>query len=61
MELVKLAEKSKCKVLISNLDTELTRELYKNAFKTVSIEIRRSISADANSRKNTKELLAIYI
>jgi DNA adenine methylase len=46
-------------VLISNHDTEFTRELYKEAH-IISFEVRRSISAKAASRKNVRELIAIY-
>ena len=58
--LAKLAEKSKCKVIISNHDTEFTRALYKNAKKIVELEVTRSIAAKGTSRKKVKELLAIY-
>ena len=46
-------------VLISNHDTEYTRELYKEA-EIISFEVRRSISANKESRKKVRELIAIY-
>lgn len=58
--LAKLAEESKASVFISNHDTDVTRELYKNATEIVATEVIRSISADKDSRKPVKELLAIY-
>lgn len=48
-------------VLISNHDIPITRELYKNATKIVSIEVSRRISCKASSRTPAKELLALYI
>jgi len=58
--LVKLAEESKCRFLISNHDNEVTRELYKNADRIETKEVSRFISADGDSRKKVTELLAIY-
>lgn len=58
--IAELAESSPAKVLISNHDNEVTRELYKNADQIVEIEVTRYISADKDSRKPVKELLAIY-
>lgn len=55
-----LAEKSKCKFLISNHDTEFTRELYKKADKIISRKVGRFIGANKESRKPVNELLAIY-
>lgn len=58
--LAKLAEKSEAKVLISNHDNEITRELYKNADEIVTKKVSRFIAANKESRKPVKELLAIY-
>lgn len=58
--LAQLAEESPANVFISNHDTEVTRELYKNANEIVEIEVTRYISANKDSRKPVKELLAIY-
>ena len=58
--LAELAENSKSRVIISNHDTEFTRDLYKNADKIIELSVTRSISAKADSRKKVKELLAIY-
>ena len=46
--------------LISNHDTEETRELYKEADSIISIPISRNIAAKKESRKQIKELLVIY-
>jgi len=59
-KLAELAENSKSKVIISNHDTEFTRELYKNADKIIELVVTRSISASADSRKKVKELLVVY-
>lgn len=59
-QLAKLAEESKAKVLISNHDNEITRDLYKNADEIITKNIGRFISAKKESRKPVKELLAIY-
>lgn len=47
------------KVIISNHDTPVSRELYKNA-QIYPIEVRRSISAKGSSRKKANELIAVY-
>ena len=46
-------------VLISNHDTEFTREIYKNA-RLKTINVQRNIAAKSSSRKKVRELLAIY-
>ena len=45
-------------VLISNHDTELTRELYKEATEIRSLDVQRNISC--KTRGKVKELLALY-
>jgi len=45
-------------VVLSNSDTELTRELYKN-FELITVEVNRSIGSRADSRKKVKEIIAI--
>jgi len=57
--LAELAEASKCLFLISNHDTEFTREIYKNADEIKTKEVSRFISANG-SRTKAKEILAIY-
>lgn len=52
------AENSESSVIISNSDTELTRELYKN-FELSTIEVNRSIGSRADSRKKVREIIAI--
>ena len=46
-------------VLISNHNTALTREIYKEA-RLEFIDVRRNIAANSGSRKKVEELLAIY-
>ena len=46
-------------VLISNHDTELTRELYRNA-QLAMVSVQRNIAASGSSRQKVGELLAIY-
>jgi len=58
--LAKLAEESSCKTLISNHDTDFTREIYKNANEIKIKKVSRFISAKASSRQPVYELLAIY-
>lgn len=58
--LAKIAEESRCKFLISNHDTEITRELYKNADYIIDKKVNRFISAKASSRVQVSELLAVY-
>ncbi|MFC2352903.1 DNA adenine methylase [Eikenella halliae] len=46
-------------VLISNHDTEFTREIYKDA-RLETISVQRNIAAKSSSRQKVGELLAIY-
>ena len=59
-QLVCIAKKSKSRFIISNSDTEFTRQLYKDADKIIEVEVNRSISAKATSRAKAKELIVIY-
>lgn len=62
VELVNLAESlanRNVKVIISNHDVHVTRELYKNAT-IYPIQVSRSISAKASSRKKANELIAVW-
>ena len=47
------------KVIVSNHDTPVSRELYKNA-QIYPIQVGRSISAKGSSRKKANELIAVY-
>ena len=47
------------KVIISNHDTDVSRQLYKNA-EIHSIQVARSIAANKTSRKKANELIAVY-
>lgn len=47
------------KVIVSNHDTPVSRELYKNA-KIYPIQVTRTISAKGSSRKKANELIAVY-
>lgn len=60
IRLAKLAEDSCCKFLISNHDTEFTRELYKNADEILTKDVGRCINSKGQCRQPVKELLAIY-
>lgn len=53
------AAKRGIKTVISNHDTELTRQLYQTA-QVVGIDVRRSISSKSETRGSTKELLAVF-
>ena len=62
VQLVQLAESlaSKgIKVIVSNHDTPVTQELYKNA-KIYPIQVTRTIAAKGDSRKKANELIAVY-
>lgn len=59
-ELAKLAEESKSLFLISNHDTEFTRELYCNADSLITKQINRVISGKVEGRKQVTEILAVY-
>lgn len=58
-ELSKLARKSKAPVLLSNHDTTLTQELYRDAF-CEQISVARTISSKSTQRKPVAELFAFY-
>ncbi|VEB95088.1 DNA adenine methylase [Cedecea lapagei] len=47
-------------VLISNHDTELTRQWYQNATDFHKLQVRRSISRNGGKRNKVDELLALY-
>lgn len=59
-KLARLAEQSECKFMISNHDTDITRELYRNADKIITRPVGRFVGASKESRKPVVELLAIY-
>ncbi|MEI6001995.1 Dam family site-specific DNA-(adenine-N6)-methyltransferase [Paraburkholderia bengalensis] len=46
-------------VVISNHDCEVARQIYKKA-RLITLEARRSVSADSNGRSSVRELLAIF-
>jgi len=47
------------KVIVSNHDVDITRELYKNAT-IYPIQVTRTIAAKGSSRIKAKELIAVY-
>jgi DNA adenine methylase len=63
LDLSKWAEDSMKKgipVLLSNHDTPVSREAYKNASRIKAFKVQRHISCDGKNRKSVKELLALY-
>lgn len=58
-ELAESLDNRGAKVIISNHDTEVSRQLYKNA-EINSIEVARYIAANGTSRKKVNELIAVY-
>jgi DNA adenine methylase len=48
------------KVIISNHDTPLARELYKDADQLLNISAYRSVAGKSGSRGNVQELVAVY-
>lgn len=59
VELGKSLSSRGIKVIVSNSDTDLTRELYNDA-QIHTIQVQRNISAKASSRGKVNELIAIY-
>lgn len=59
VNLAKLLASKGIKVIISNHDTPITQELYKEA-QLSYLQVQRNISANSSSRKKVGELLAIY-
>lgn len=47
-------------VIISNSDTDISREIYGNASEIIDIQVGRSISCKSNGRKNVGEIIAVY-
>lgn len=63
IRLVKCAEAAKKKnisTLISNHDTEFTREIYSGAKNLFELKVRRSISSKGHGRIEVGELMALY-
>lgn len=58
-ELAESLVRNRVPVLISNHDTALTREWYRQA-KLHVVKVRRSISSNGGTRKKVDELLALY-
>ena len=57
--LAKLARQSKCSVLVSNHDTTLTQELYRDAI-CDHIKVSRTISSKSSTRQPVAELFALF-
>ncbi|PKF61487.1 DNA adenine methylase [Psychromonas sp. psych-6C06] len=57
--LARLARESKCAVLLSNHDTTLTQELYRDA-QCDKIQVSRTISRNAESREPVGEIFALF-
>jgi DNA adenine methylase len=60
IELARLARDAEVPVLVSNHDTPLTRDLYKDAAEIHTYSANRSISCEGHTRKPVQELLAIF-
>lgn len=61
--LAKLAEElseNNIKVVISNNDTEFSREIYNNSDRLLELDVMKSISKSSEGRGKTKEIIAIY-
>lgn len=57
--LARLSRESKCAVLLSNHDTTLTQELYRDAV-CDKIQVSRTISSNAKSREPVGEIFALF-
>ena len=57
--LAKLARQSKCSVLVSNHDTTLTQELYRDAI-CDQIKVSRTISSKPSTRQPVAEIFALF-
>jgi DNA adenine methylase len=57
--LARLARESKCAVLLSNHDTTLTQELYRDAI-CDKIQVSRTISSNAKTREPVAEIFALF-
>lgn len=58
--IVSTVNQKKCNVIISNHDTDFTRDLYKDADEIIAFDVKRTISSNVNKRNRAPELLAIY-
>lgn len=59
-DLAFLAMTCRAKVIISNHDTDFTRELYRGADEIVEASVQRSVGASSITRKSVKELIVVY-
>ncbi|MEG2691131.1 MAG: DNA adenine methylase, partial [Hafnia sp.] len=57
-ELLEVNRKYGAPVVISNSDTETTREIY-HRFRLHEIDVQRSVSTDASNRQKAKEVIGI--
>ena len=58
-KLAELSKKNKIKVVISNHDTEFTRQIYSTA-ELHQLEVHRSISSKSSTRGKVNELIAVF-
>lgn len=59
VELAKFLSSKGIRIIISNSDTDVTRDFYKEA-EIITIQAQRNISAKSSSRGKVNELIAIY-
>ena len=57
---IKVSTEKGCTVIISNHDTDYTRDLYKEADDIIAFDVKRTISSKISERKKAPEVLAIY-
>jgi DNA adenine methylase len=57
---LKASTEKGCTVIISNHDTDYTRDLYREADDIIAFDVKRTISSKISERKKAPEVLAIY-
>lgn len=60
VEMAEILANNRITVIISNHDTEFTREIYINADKLEYFEVQRHISCDGSKRSKAAEILAVF-
>lgn len=58
-KLFKKLDKKGCKIMLTNHDTKLVRDLYKD-FNLELVEVKRMINSDASNRKGTELIITNY-
>lgn len=59
-DMAEALRKKRITTIISNHDTEFSRDIYKNCSKIIEIDVSRTISQKADSRVKVKEIIVVF-